>query len=220
MSKYRLLLCFPCLPLLLLHVHVCQTLTRAVTACQSAFPSSSTATECLLNRTVQQGWGSSAPSPSPELGWCDSSWGWATQWETLQIYGGVNTNLMQGKSVWEGRWEEEDSPSCVQGCGATSCLCWVPLGVCRMAGLAGTSFNKTALPPACLRKCCLCHAVDGFGFDFWTSPACPAISGRLCPSLKEPENTEWSGIQSGFSTDLSKDRAMPKAWFSLQQHVI
>lgn len=220
MSKYWLLLSFPSLPLLWLHVHVCQTLTGAVTARQSAFPSSSTASECLLEQDSAAGLGELSPLPFPRAGADVTAAGDEPLNETLQIYGGVNTNVMQEKWAWEGRWEEEDSPSCVQGCGATSCLCWAPLGVCRMAGQAGTLFNKTALPPACLGKCCLCHAVDGFGFDFWASPACPAISGRFCPSPKEPENTEWAGIESGFSTDLNKDRAMPKAWLSLQQHVI
>lgn len=42
-----------------------------------------------------------------------------------------------------------------------------------------------------------------------------AVSNRI-----EPENTELAGTETGFSADQSKDRAIPKAWFSLKQHVI
>lgn len=37
---------------------------------------------------------------------------------------------------------------------------------------------------------------------------------------KEPENTELAGAETGFSAHQNKDRAIPKAWFSLKQHVI
>lgn len=188
--------------------------------CQQAFPVTGLCSGAGGARPCAVSWG-----------WCDGSWGRATEWETLETYEEVNKSVMQEKWRWGGRWmsrRRRISPAVVA-------VLWshllpvlgTPGCVCRMAGQVGTSFNKIPLPPpgwgnaACAMLC--------MDFDLNSVEAKLALPSPLvweaCEILaisneKEPENTELAGAETGFSAHQNKDRAIPKAWFSLKQHVI